>query len=79
MEQITFKKEEKETSPFPMGRGLINYSVIDKGRTHAGNKALAKKHIIVIVIVITVIIKDECMLRLLKTCLDAEFQSLPYY
>lgn len=72
LERITFKEEKKETSYFPMGKGLINYSMTDKDRTHIGNKALEKNHIIVIVIVIIVIIEDECMLTLLKTCLDAE-------
>lgn len=43
LEQITFKKEEKETSLFPMGRELINYSITDKDRSHTGNKALEKK------------------------------------
>jgi len=43
LEQITFKEEEKKTSPFHMGKGLINYSMIDKDRTHTGNKALRKK------------------------------------
>lgn len=81
MEQITFKEDEKETSS-PMGKGLINYSTTDKDRTHIGNKALEKNHIIIIVIVIIVIIvilEDECMLTLLKACLDAELQSFPYY
>lgn len=79
LEQITFKEKEKETSPFLMGKGLINYSMIDKDRTHTSNKALEKKHIIVVVVVIIVIIENECMLTLLKTCLDAELQSFPYY
>ena len=79
LEQITFKEEEKETSPLPRGKGLINYSMIDKDKTHIGYKGLGKKHIIVLVIIIIVIIKDECMLILQKTCLDAELQSLPYY
>lgn len=43
LEQITFKEEKKETSSFPMGKGLINYSMTDKDRTHISNKDLEKK------------------------------------